>query len=576
MTRDWLREHRYELLAGLIASVPIVVGTARALSFDWTATVDDGMVAVRSFDVLTAKFPLVGNYSAASDFSGGLTYSLGPLQYWVLAVPARFGSTALIVTTALVNVACVLATLVLARRRGGLPLMFGLALGIALMSRSLPPESLYDLLPPWAALFPFTLLLMLAWSVACGDRALVPLLILVASFIVQAHLTLLLPVAGVVALALTVVVVSALREKRGRPADTPPAGPEGSQRSWRRPVVAALVVGAVCWTAPAIDQAIHRPGNFVLAARAATNDRETLGSKAGVRATVRAVGVVPWWVRDPRNPFVRVIDVSRNPSVLMLGSALLVIGAGLVILLAAARQGRTDIAVAAALSLWLCLAVALVTSSLPSYERTTGLMRYSLSWASPAGMWVWVTLGWSVVTLILAGRTQRATPTDGDAARAPAPLFVPRLAVAALGLVAVASVWTASSSVARQEQDFATIGAAAERVKQELPSGQTVLMETTPEGGFLAGDYLPPITYALRREGTEVMAPPTYARQLGASYRIVPNASEWTVGLHEDPLPLRRGERVIFEVPDGGRITLLQASRRVGPRARRGRVRPGS
>ena len=130
---------------GLVAAAPVLIAVGRAIGFDWTATVDDGVIATRSFDVLTAHPPLVGQYSLTSQFTGEWTYSLGPLNYWLLAVPAHLGSTALILTTALMNTACVVGAVALANRRGGIVLMFAVGVAIPLMARSLPPEALYDL-----------------------------------------------------------------------------------------------------------------------------------------------------------------------------------------------------------------------------------------------------------------------------------------------------------------------------------------------------------------------------------------------------------------------------------------------
>ena len=62
--------------------------------------------------------------------------------------------------------------------------MFATAIGIALMCQSLPAESFHDIWNPAAALFPFLLLLFLGWSLACGQRRLLPLTALVASYVI--------------------------------------------------------------------------------------------------------------------------------------------------------------------------------------------------------------------------------------------------------------------------------------------------------------------------------------------------------------------------------------------------------
>jgi hypothetical protein len=515
------------IAVGLIAAAPILIAVGRAIGFDWTATVDDGVIAVRAFDVFTAHPPLVGQYSLASQYTGEWTYSLGPLNYWLLAPAARLGSMPLIVTTAVVNTACVLGAVALAQRRGGFALMFGVALAIPLMSRSLPPEALYDLLNPWAALFPFTLLLFVAWSVACGDRWLLPLLVFVASFVAQSHLVYLIPTVGVLAIALGGLALSTRRGRQN----------VGATR-WG---TVAVIVGLLCWSGPIVDQAIHRPGNIVLDIRSATSDREVVGVTTGMRAVVRTLGVPPWWIRDPRNPLLRLVDIKTTPSTLSIVCALFVLGSVGLTLFFAARQHRLDIAIAAALSLWLSLSMAIVTASLPEGNLLLGLMRYMFSWASPVGMWVWVTLIWSVAVLIL--------PRRATVSRLPV-----RYALAGTVLVTAASVWTSTSSVAKPEQDFAVIGDAASRVVREIPARQAVRIETTP--GFMAGDFLPAITYRLRREGSRVFVPQHYARQLGGRYRGGAADSPWTIRILEGDVPLRPYERVVVQVAGRGAITL--------------------
>src|SRR5437773_2577598 len=83
-------------------------------------------------------------------------------------------------------------------RAGGVLLSAGACLGaclpaLALMCRSLPAETLHDIWNPSAGVMPFTLLIFVCWSLACGDHWLLPPAILLASFASQAELTFLLP-----------------------------------------------------------------------------------------------------------------------------------------------------------------------------------------------------------------------------------------------------------------------------------------------------------------------------------------------------------------------------------------------
>ena len=176
--------------AGLAAAIPVLVSTANAVSAGWVPAGDDGIIATRGWDVLSAHTPNVGQYSEAGlVISHQILHSPGPMLYWLIALPARFGSvTSIALTMGIVNTLAIIGAVALARRRGGLVLMFAAAIGIALLCQSLPSESLHDIWNPAAGLFPFLLLIFLGWSVACGDVGLLPLTALLASFVVQTHL----------------------------------------------------------------------------------------------------------------------------------------------------------------------------------------------------------------------------------------------------------------------------------------------------------------------------------------------------------------------------------------------------
>ena len=163
------------IAAGLAAAVPVLISTAHAVSAGWEPAGDDGIILTRAWDVLTSHSPLIGQYSEAGNVTGQIVHSPGPLLYWLLALPVRYGTTTdVAVWMGAVNTIAIIACVALARRRGGLVLMFATAIGIALMCQSLASESFHDVWNPAAALFPFLLLVFLCWSLACGDHRLLP------------------------------------------------------------------------------------------------------------------------------------------------------------------------------------------------------------------------------------------------------------------------------------------------------------------------------------------------------------------------------------------------------------------
>src|SRR5690242_9214320 len=233
------------LATGLIAAVPVIVSAINAVAWRWYPVGDRAEIVTRSYDVFSSHSPLLGQYSASSGVLGQGAYSLGPLLYWVLAVPARIGAVAPALVMALVNVACVMGAVALARRRGGDGLMVATAAAILLMTASLVNSTWSDVWNPSAALMPLLLLVFVAWSVGCGELRLLPLGVLLASFVVQCHLTYLAPAVGLMVVAVAGVAVAHRR------------APIAHARRW---IAAALVVALVCWAAPIGQQITHHPG----------------------------------------------------------------------------------------------------------------------------------------------------------------------------------------------------------------------------------------------------------------------------------------------------------------------------
>ena len=254
---------------------------------------------------------------------------------------------------------------------------------LVLMCRSLPVEVPYEVWNCWAGVL-FTLLLFLSWSVACGDHRLLPVLAVTASFVIQSHFTYLLP-----ALAAIAVAVGGLLLWRRDRSDL-------GLRPW---VIAAVLISLICWSAAVADQLQHRPGNLVRAVRLATDDHATTGAAAGLRSVAHTVGVPPWWLLPPRSLPERALDTARVPPFTS-GSAIVIFALPLALLVAAWRRKSHEAAAALTLSLLLCLAVGAVGASIPAGLLGFAAVGYVLTWTSPAGMWVWLTLAWAAWVLI--------------------------------------------------------------------------------------------------------------------------------------------------------------------------------
>ena len=534
--RQWLT-----LATGLAAALPVIVSTARALAAGWMPTVDQSFIAIRSYDVLTAQMPLVGQFSYATFVTGHPTYSLGPMLYWLLALPAHIRDPgAMALTMGVVNAACVVASVALARRRGGPALMFAAAIAIVALSRSFAPETLHDTWNPSAGLFPLLLLCFLSWSAACGEFRLLPVLVLVASFEGQVQLAFLAPAIG-----LLVVAAVGLAITRAQRRESDAAARLASRRSLRRWALAVLLVGFVCWSAPLYDQ-FERSGNLVHVVQSATASTPTLGLRVGWRSVVRAVGIPPRWLRVARAPFDdRTADGRGAVSTASSVFALLVLLALVAGVFAGWRQGRVALAAAAAIGLVLCVTLALAAAHTPKQSRLAAVLSYTLWSGSVAGMWVWLTLGWIGCTLAVGDRLRRLLR----------PVRAPALA-AAVGLGAVAACGSVVAIAARADQHVAEYRprrALMHELDRAIPSGRTVRIEQSLVRARVSAG--PTIAYALRRRGIRVLEAPQI--RLGSYYEYRGQRYDYLLYADDRPGFVMAGATALIRVPWFGRTITI-------------------
>ena len=369
------------------------------------------------------------------------------MLFWLLAPTAYNGSdVGMTVTMGALNTLCIVGAVALARRRGGRVLMVMTAVAIALMCQSLAAETFHDVWNPSAGLFPFTLLIFLCWSLACGDYRLLPLTVLVASFTVQTHLTYLPPTFGLLAVGLGGLAVGSIaRRRRGRHARPrrrssgapgldghPETDSTRNQRGQRRargragsattkavPApgpsrrslvgwgLATVLVAAFCWSATIDGQLTEHPGNLTLVVESATKPKATLGDEVGWHAVVHAVGITPWWLQTPKSRWQRKYEVRSTPSALARNSTIAMLAALVLVALMALVRRRRDVATLALTALVLCPALGAVAASTPTPRRLSATLGYTMWWGSQAGMVVWLALAW-VLLLVLAWAVRKA------------------------------------------------------------------------------------------------------------------------------------------------------------------------
>jgi hypothetical protein len=579
--------HTPQLAAGLAAAIPVISSTVKAVRAGWAPAGDDGIIATRALDVLSAHTPLVGQYSEAGLLiEGQLMHSPGPMLYWLIALPARYGSVASIaVTMCAINVLAIVVAIALARRRGGLILMFATALGIALMCQSLPTEAMHDIWNPAAALFPFLALIFLGWSIACGEHRLLPAGALVASFVVQTHLmyaapTAVLVVVGCGGLLLRTAIgarskapvrdpvshrAGQLRRMRPETAAVSPSATRSTGRVWPW-ALAALTVTAVCWSAPAIDQIEHSPGNLAMIVRTAEHQERKLGASVGWHAVVRSVGIRPWWLYVPATEWERKYDVLAKPTATGTDSAIAILAALALVGAIGALVRRFDLTAASLIGLGLCAAIAAQGALNPASRLLAETLGYTMWWGSELGLWVWLILAWAL-WLGLVGvarsafrarsrRRGRSAPTDR-----PARAWLARARPAAIGLGSLAllgGVVAVGEIVAHTDRppsdshsyEYRPIRALASAIERAIPPGETIAYHF---GALDIGTQPmePAIRFFLVRHGDRPLADGSLPR-LGPYYEQGHRPVQMTLYLADGtrrPRHMRLVGRVRFKSP---------------------------
>jgi hypothetical protein len=526
--------HMPPIAAGLAASIPVIGSTVKAVRAGWMPVGDDGIIATRAWDALTPHTPLVGQFSEAGfTIHSQSLHSPGPMLYWLLALPARFGGIASIpVTMGVLNTLAIVGCVVLARRRGGLPLMFAAAAAIALMCQSLAAEVMHDIWNPAAALFSLLLLIFLCWSLACGDRRLLPLTALVASFVVQTHLVYAPPIAALLTVGCGGLLIRTLSHS-SKPARVWP---------W---ALAGLAVAAGCWTAPAIDQIEHTPGNMTLIVRTVEHHDTRLGASVGWRAVVRSVGARPWWLSVPASEWERKFDVRRATGTFRRDTAIALLACLLLLVPASARARRWDLLAAAVIGLGLSAAIGLEAASNPSSRLLAATLGYTMWWGSELGLWVWLTLAWAL--WLGAGRLLRwARPSPQRRLAAVAPIAASRRTAGALSSLAslgvVVAIGLSVTAEARPDSHAYAYGPTREiasAIERAIPPGRTVAFHFA-DLGRATQPIEPALRFALVRHRDRPIANGSRPR-LGDYYEHGNRPVQWVLFLTDD----RRAQRAM-------------------------------
>jgi hypothetical protein len=171
----------------------------------------------------------------------------------------------------------------LARRRGGVVLMVGVAAVLATLARTYGAEMLTQPWNPYMPLLWWFVLLLAVWSVLCRDVVALPLVVVAGSICAQTHAPYLGLVAGMVGVTLVGVVLAHRRAGDDR----------GARQRVLRWAAGAAALGVLLWLAPVIDQLTVEPGNIsLLADHFGSPPEEAVGLGRGVEMVL--LHLDPW------------------------------------------------------------------------------------------------------------------------------------------------------------------------------------------------------------------------------------------------------------------------------------------
>ena len=533
---------RLFLASVAFALLPIVVAVVRAAREGWLPIGDNAYFAIRAADTFTEHHPLLGTWTSASLNAGVDFNNPGPLLFQLLAPATKLfdGGIGVAVGAAVLNGLAVVGIAVVARRRGG-PVLGTAAMAVtALLCWSLGSELLFDPWQPNSLLLTFLFALMLVWSLVCGDVKALPWAVGVTSVIVQTHLSY---VVLLVALGAWALVGLALWLRRERAGDARAWAQH--RRTATRAVVAAVVVGALCWSQPLWEQLTGEgEGNLSRLAGNMTTTERRVGVELGTRI-VADVLVPPFWLRpsygealvpDPVAPPGSDVLTTLDPSFPL--AAVLV--AALVALMAAAivvARRRGDRVSAAALSTALVVGGAGLLTAWNLPYSFFGVSAHQFRWLWPTAAFVTF-----AVVVFVARRLLHAD--------------VPRAARRGVAVLAgVTAVVALANLPANNQRTGPSYDDWAIPVMQELNEQMAVLegegtLLIDFEGTRFTEPYSGAVMAELQRRGIPfVTDDEVIARQLGTSRRLEGTAPR---------LQILQGQRAFTAPPGSRRVALVE------------------
>ncbi len=323
------RERLVYRLVAVLGVLPIVVEVVRSGLSGWIPVQDAAPTVLRAKFAIGFSPTLVGMFTDSSRYAGATTYFPGPWQlYWLWAPVRLLGTTwGPLVGMGLLNVVWLLLAGWFVKRRLGYRAGAAALVFASVLNWVLSPALLVSPVPMVMVLPAFTAFCFGVWALASGDEGVLPLLSVVANFLLLDHLVLsaLVPVIGIVGLGCWIVGV--VLDRRADPAVWP-----GRRRRMLRSIAGAWGVALVMWLPALVQQFTHHPGNLVNLWRAGRSQPDAVLSLGDAAVKFLSLFTAPnFWLRPSRTTSY-LLSSAPQPSaaalsvVCLLGAALWLFG----------------------------------------------------------------------------------------------------------------------------------------------------------------------------------------------------------------------------------------------------------
>ncbi|MGN6695681.1 MAG: hypothetical protein ACTHN0_16010 [Aquihabitans sp.] len=363
----------------VIVVLPILASTAMALMDGWTPVGDNATIALRSGDVLRGDAPLTGMPSTSNTISDQDVSHPGPLEVWVAAIPyGLLGPAGLLLTIAFVNAGALVVSVVVGWRRGGPPLAVAVTATALVLCWSLGTTVIRDPLNTHAPLLVWFALVLLCWDVRLGSWPSLPLAVLAASWVAQAHVAYV-PMTGVLAAGTAALCLADHRRRT-------PEQRRRFARGRRTAVITAVGAGLLLSLPMLIDQ-VTGSGNLGRMLRYSGSAGQ--GFVVGLRTVMAALGAPPAWLRSVNDPFI----LLRGPSALDLLACAATVGIFTGLYVAARRRSDRLTVTLMQMAVLALAAAALLVIRTPRGGAV--LAADAMLVLRPVTAIVWLAMGWA-------------------------------------------------------------------------------------------------------------------------------------------------------------------------------------